>query len=61
MFGAMANLVGGVTDTLKREAVLVPWFEVQKGLVALCETPQGFTRLGSVSSAGRKPSETRFV
>jgi hypothetical protein len=50
-----------VVVTLNKEVVLVPWFEVQKGLVALCETPQGFTRVGSVSWAGRNPSETRFV
>ena len=32
--------------TAKRVAVLVPWFEVQKGLVVVCETPQGLTELG---------------
>jgi hypothetical protein len=62
MLGAMVGFfTGGVTDTLNSDAVLVPWFEVQKGLVSLCETPQGFFRLGSMSSAGRKPSETRLV
>ena len=61
MFGAVAECVGGVPDTLKRLAVLVPWFEVQMGLESKYETPQGFTGLGSMSSAGRNPSETRFA
>ena len=34
--------------TAYKVAVLVTWFEVQKGLVALCEIPHGFIRLGSV-------------
>src|SRR5262249_37816014 len=62
MLGAVVGFfIGGVTDTLNSDAVLVAWFEVQKGLVSLCETPHGFFRLGSMSSAGRKPSETRLV
>src|SRR5215472_7757484 len=42
-------------------AVLVPWFETQKGLVGLCETPQGFFRLASVTTASPAMSETRLV
>src|SRR3977135_1836828 len=34
--------------TLYRVLVLVPWFETQNGLVALCEKPQGFMRSASV-------------
>jgi hypothetical protein len=41
------------------------WLETQKGLVALCDTPQGFFRLGSViwavNGAGNGTSETRLV
>ena len=32
--------------TVNRVALLVPWFEVQNGLVVLCETPQGLTSFG---------------
>src|SRR5262249_19194812 len=39
----------------------VPWSEAQKGLVVPSETPQGFLRLGSMTSAGTEPSETRLV
>ena len=47
--------------TANRVAVLVPWFEVQKGLVVLCETPQGLTSLGSVMVASPGMSETRLT
>jgi hypothetical protein len=35
----MVGFFTGVTDTLNSDAVLVPWFEVQKGLVSLRNTP----------------------
>src|SRR5215471_1427278 len=47
--------------TAKRVAVLVPWFEVQKGLVVLCEAPQGLTSSGSVIVASPGMSETRLT
>src|SRR5215472_292810 len=47
--------------TAKRVAVLVPWFEVQKGLVLLCETPQGLRSSGSVILASPGMSETRLT
>src|SRR4029077_5624369 len=47
--------------TAKRVVVLVPWFEVQKGLVVLCETPQGLTSSGSVIVASPGMSETRLT
>src|SRR5438270_12364745 len=34
--------------TAKRVAVFVPWFEVQNGLVGLCDKHQGIIRKGSV-------------
>src|ERR1700721_174759 len=68
--GGMAILpVGGLTAvtfvtslpavTAKRVAVLVPWFEVQKGLVAVWDIPQGLTSSGSVMLASPGISETR--
>jgi hypothetical protein len=39
----------------------VPWFEIQKGLVALWEMPQGLCIYGSVMAASPGISETRFV
>jgi hypothetical protein len=48
-----------VTD--QRLVVFVPWSEIQKGLPALCELPQGFSRLGSVMVASPGMSETRSV
>ena len=47
--------------TAKRLVVLVPWFEIQKGLVALWEMPQGLCSSGSVMAASPWISETRFV
>src|SRR6516162_4995923 len=47
--------------TVKRVAVFVPWFEVQKGLVVLCETPQGLTSWGTVMVASPGMSETRLT
>src|SRR5260370_17853681 len=47
--------------TAKRVVVLVPWFEVQKGLRGLCETPQGLTGSGSVILANPGMSETRLT
>ena len=47
--------------TAKRVAVLVPWFEVQNGLVVVCETPQGLTSSGSVIVASPGMSETRLA
>lgn len=38
-----------------------PEMETQKGLVALKETPQGFTRLGGVTAAAPAVSETRLL
>ena len=38
----------------------LPWLETQKGLAALMETPQGLTRLGSVTSANPGTSDTRL-
>jgi hypothetical protein len=49
----------GVTEY--RVLVLVPWFETQKGLLALKETPHGLTRLKSWIWARPETSETRFV
>src|SRR6516162_3531904 len=37
------------------------WSEIEKGLLALSEIPQGFLRLGSVIWARPGTSETRFV
>jgi hypothetical protein len=47
--------------TAKRVAVLVPWFEVQNGLVELCETPHGLTSSGSVRVASFGMSETKLT
>jgi hypothetical protein len=51
--------------TVYRIAVLVPWFETQKGVLKdgeeMNETPQEFTKLGSATSASPEMSETRFV
>src|SRR5919205_2254742 len=61
-FGAtftMLTLVLPVTP--KRVAVLVPWFEVQNGLVGLCDKPHGFTSNESLNSAIPETSETRLV
>jgi hypothetical protein len=44
-----------------RMAVFVAWFEIQMGLPFANETPQGFTRLGSVVVASPGMFETRFV
>jgi len=41
--------------------LLVPWFDVQKGLVPLRDSPQGFTIRGSVMLATPGMFETRFV
>src|SRR5580700_5491006 len=46
--------------TAKSGAVCVPWSEIQMGLPFANETPQGFTRLGSVAVARPGMSETRF-
>jgi hypothetical protein len=55
----LTTVVGPVTD--QRLVRFVPWSEIQKGLVAVRETPQGFTRLESVMVARPGMSETRFV
>jgi hypothetical protein len=41
--------------------LLVPWFDVQKGLVPVRDSPQGFTNRGSVMLARPGTLETRFV
>src|ERR1700704_6322787 len=50
-----------VSVTAYRVAVLVPWFEIQNGLVGRRELPQGFTKLGAVRAARPGISETRSV
>src|SRR6516164_7513066 len=60
--GFMFTLVTVVLSvTAKRVAVLVPWFEVQNGLVELCETPHGLTSSGSVRVASFGMSETKLT
>src|SRR5713226_1502369 len=57
--GTLATVVLSVTAY--RVAVLVPWFDDQKGLVGLCARPHGFFRAVSVIAASPERSETRFV
>jgi len=47
--------------TGKSGDVCVPWSEIQMGLPFANETPQGFTRLGSVIVARPGMFETRLV
>ena len=47
--------------TRYRVDVLVAWFEIQNGLVALNDMPQGFLRFGSVTCASPGTSDTRLV
>src|SRR2546421_399421 len=46
---------------LKSGAILVPCSEIQIGLVALCESPQGFCKAGSRTAARPGLSEIRLV
>src|SRR5262249_19344268 len=55
------GLMSMLSVTEERVAELEPWLETQKGLPVLNETPQGFTKCGSVASANPGMSETRFV
>ena len=47
--------------TAYRVLLFVLWFEVQNGLVAVRDSPQGFTSSGSVMLARPGTLETRFV
>ena len=65
--GGMLTVNRGLLETPvlpvtgKSGLVCVPWSEIQMGLPFANETPQGFTRLGSVAVARPGMSETRFV
>jgi len=51
----------GVPVAPYRVEVFVAWFEVQNGLVAEKDMPQGFLRFESVTGASPGTLETKFV